>query len=107
MKFVAVTSCPSGVAHTYMAAEAFEKEAQARGIMIKVETQGAIGIENEIEVADLVDVDFVILTKDIAIKGRERFNGIPTANVNIGDAIKNTNIVFDKIIAALAKNNKQ
>jgi fructose-specific PTS system IIB-like component len=106
MKFVAVTSCPSGVAHTYMAAEAFEKEAGARGIKIKVETQGSIGVENEIQAEDLVGVDFVILTKDVAIKGRERFSGIPTANVNIGDAIKNTSTLFDKIMEALAKKKK-
>ena len=107
MKFVAVTSCPSGVAHTYMAAEALEKEARERGIAIKVETQGAIGIENEIQATDLVGVDFVILTKDVGIKGRERFSGMPTANVNIGDAIKNTNLLFDKIMAALAKKNNK
>ena len=45
MKFLAVTACPSGVAHTYMAAEAIEKACRERGIEVKVETQGSIGIE--------------------------------------------------------------
>ena len=48
MKILAVTACPSGVAHTYMAAEAIERAAKAKGIEIKVETQGSIGIENRI-----------------------------------------------------------
>jgi fructose-specific PTS system IIB-like component len=53
MNILAVTSCPSGVAHTYMAAEALEREAKARGIKIKVETQGSIGIENQITMDDV------------------------------------------------------
>ena len=48
MKIVAVTACPTGIAHTYMAAEMLEKTAKAAGHTIRVETQGAMGIENEI-----------------------------------------------------------
>lgn len=103
MHILAVTSCPTGVAHTYMAAEAIEREAQERGFSVKVETQGSVGIENMITSEDIRQADFVILTKDIAIKGRERFNGVPTANVSLGDAIKKTSLIFDKIVAAAAK----
>ncbi len=103
MKIVAVTSCPTGVAHTYMAAEAIEREAKERGFSVKVETQGSVGVENEITAADVACADFAILTKDVSIKGRERFVGIPTANVNLGDAIKRTALIFDKIVAASAK----
>ena len=53
MKIVAVTACPTGIAHTYLAAESLEKNAKARGIEIKVETQGAIGIENKITLEDI------------------------------------------------------
>ena len=53
MKILAVTSCPSGVAHTYMAAAAIKKAAIARGHEIKVETQGSIGIENEINMDEV------------------------------------------------------
>ena len=49
MKIVAVTACPTGIAHTYMAAEQLEKTARKLGHAIKVETQGAMGIENELE----------------------------------------------------------
>lgn len=101
MKILAVTACPTGIAHTYLAAAALEKEAKARGFEIKVETQGSIGVENEITKSDLAGVDVVILTKDMAIKGKERFNGLPVVNVGIGDAIKKTPILLDKIIEKL------
>ena len=68
MKLLAVTSCPSGVAHTYMAAEAIEKAAKEKGWEIKVETQGSYGLENRITLEDVTSADFVLLTKDIAIK---------------------------------------
>ena len=57
MKIVAVTACPSGVAHTYMAAEALKKAGEKLGVEIKVETQGGIGIENVITEADLANTD--------------------------------------------------
>ncbi|VDR28398.1 Fructose-like phosphotransferase enzyme IIB component 1 [Raoultella terrigena] len=50
---IAVTACPSGVAHTYMAAESLEGAAKAKGWQIKVETQGSIGIENELTAEDV------------------------------------------------------
>ncbi|HHC4719044.1 TPA: PTS fructose-like transporter subunit IIB [Escherichia albertii] len=77
-KIIAVTACPSGVAHTYMAAEALESAAKAKGWEVKVETQGSIGLENELTTEDVASADMVILTKDIGIKfeelsGAERF----------------------------------
>lgn len=75
MKIVAVTACPSGVAHTYMAAEALKKAGEKLGVEIKVETQGGIGIENVITEADLANTDYVVLTKEVAIKNEERFKG--------------------------------
>lgn len=106
MKILAVTSCPSGVAHTYMAAEALEKAAKARGHEIKVETQGSIGIENEIKKEDIAGTDVVILTKDMAIKNKERFEGIPVVNVAIGDVIKKTVPMLEKIEAHIASKQK-
>lgn len=97
MKILAVTSCPTGIAHTYMAAEALEKEAKSRGYEVKVETQGSIGIENKITEKDLKGTDVVIITKDMGIKGKERFKGIPIVNVAIGDAIKKAGPLLDMI----------
>lgn len=103
MKILAVTACPTGIAHTYMAAAALEKEAKARGYEIKVETQGSIGIENEITLKDLEGADVVILTKDMGIKGRDRFKKILIVNVAIGDVIKKTGSLMDKIVEQLNK----
>lgn len=99
MKILAVTACPSGVAHTYMAAEALERAAKAKGIEIKVETQGSIGVENKITVNDLKGVDVVILTKDMGIKEVERFNGLPIVKVAISDAVKKADQILDKVQA--------
>lgn len=99
MKFLAVTACPSGVAHTYMAAESLERAAKKKGIEIKVETQGSIGIENRITMDDVKDADAVILTKDIGIKEAERFEGIPVVKVGIGDAVKKADQIIEKVEA--------
>lgn len=99
MKILAVTACPSGVAHTYMAAEALEKAAKAKGIEIKVETQGQIGIENRITSEDIKGADIVILTKDMGIKEVERFKGIATVKVGISDVVKKADQLIDKVVA--------
>lgn len=97
MKVVAVTSCPSGVAHTYMAAEALEKAAKEAGIEIKVETQGSIGIENELTKEDVAEADIVIITKDMGIKNMDRFKDSTIVKIGIGDAIKKANPLMKKI----------
>jgi fructose-specific phosphotransferase system IIB component len=60
MKIIAVTACPTGIAHTYMAAEMLEKKARELGHEIKVETQGSMGIENELTPADVQGADVVV-----------------------------------------------
>nr|WP_241908595.1 fructose PTS transporter subunit IIB [Enterovibrio norvegicus] len=75
MNIVAITACPSGVAHTYMAAESLEQAAIARGLTIKVETQGALGAENEITLDDVKNANVVIVTTDIELAGMSRFDG--------------------------------
>ena len=73
MKVVAVTACQTGVAHTYMAQEAIEKECKKRGYEVQVETQGSMGIENELEQDVIDEADVVILAIAIGIDGEERF----------------------------------
>lgn len=70
---VAVTACVSGVAHTYMAAERLEKLCQQEKWTVKIETQGALGIENELTLADIEQADVVLLIADIELAGAERF----------------------------------
>lgn len=106
MKVVACTSCPSGVAHTYMAAEAIEKAFKAAGHKVKVETQGSIGVENKLTEQEIKEADFVILTKNVTIKGEERFKGKSIVRVTAGDAIKKSDAMVKKLEKHLAQSGK-
>jgi fructose-specific phosphotransferase system IIB component len=97
MKIVAVTACPTGIAHTYMAAEQLEKTAKTLGHQIKVETQGAMGIENELTASEIQQADFVIFAVDIAVEQPERFNGRKQVTVPVQEAIKNPKGIFEKL----------
>jgi fructose-specific phosphotransferase system IIB component len=99
MKIVAVTACPTGIAHTYMAAEQLEKTAKSLGHSIKVETQGAMGIENELSSKDIRDADVAIFAVDIEVERRERFDGKRIVEVAVKDAIRNPKALFEKITA--------
>ncbi|WP_347230850.1 PTS fructose-like transporter subunit IIB [Enterovibrio norvegicus] len=103
MKLIGVTSCPSGVAHTYMAAEALETAARANGWDVKIETQGAIGVENELSAEDVASADVVILTKDIAIKREERFAGKKIVRVTVTQAAKQAPDIISKLESMLAQ----
>ena len=98
MNLVAVTACPTGIAHTYMAAEKLEKAGKALGHHIKVETQGAMGIENELTDADIRAADCVIFAVDIAVEQRERFDGKKIITVPVKDAIKDPNAVLARAL---------
>ena len=88
MNIIAITACPTGIAHTYMAAEQLEKTAKALGHKIKVETQGAMGIENELTAADIQAADLIIFAVDIEVEQRERFDGRKVIEVPVKQAIK-------------------
>lgn len=66
MKLVAITNCPTGIAHTYMAAEALEKAAKELGVSIKVETQGSVGVENELTAKDIQEAHAVLIASGVA-----------------------------------------
>lgn len=97
MKIVAVTACPTGIAHTYMAAEQLEKTAKSLGHQIKVETQGAMGIENELGDNDIRQAQIAIFAVDIEIEKRERFDKVKFIQVPVQDAIKDPLGVFRRI----------
>jgi len=97
MKIVAITACPTGIAHTYMAAARLEKTAKDLEHEIKVETQGALGIENALSADDIRQAQVAIFAVDINVEGRERFKGMKVIEVPLQDAIKNARAVFDKI----------
>lgn len=97
MRIVALTACPTGIAHTYMAAEQLDKTAKALGHQIKVETQGAMGIENELSENDIRQAEVAIFAADIEVEKQERFHKIKILRVSVQEAIKNPGGVFAKL----------
>lgn len=97
MRIVAITACPTGIAHTYMAAEQLEKTAKKLGHAIKVETQGAMGIENELTEADVRGAEVAIIAADIALERPERFDRIRKLEVPVQLAIKDPEAVFGRL----------
>lgn len=97
MKFVGVTACPAGVAHTYMAAKALIKEAEARGHEMTIEKQGSLGIEDELSRGDIRKADAVVLAIAVAIEDPDRFDGKPVYEVEIGKALKHPQDVIDQL----------
>ncbi|HIF6101220.1 fructose-specific PTS transporter subunit EIIC [Vibrio parahaemolyticus] len=86
---VAVTCCPSGVAHTFMAAKALEKAGAAAGLKIKVETQGQNGIQNRITDLDVANAKLVILAHDIQVKDAHRFAKANIVECSTKEAMRN------------------
>ena len=101
MKIVAVAACTLGVAHTYMAKTAIEQECIKRGHEVKVETQGAVGIENELSVEEIRKADAVLLAISVAIEGAERFENKfdqgKVLQIDPASVIKSSAKIIDKI----------
>ena len=96
MKIVAVSACPLGLMHTYMAAERLEEAAKKRDIEVKVETHGAIGIEHRLTIEDIASSDYVILMTDISIN-EKRFGGKDIISVSTAYAISHIEEILDRI----------
>jgi len=95
VRLVAVTSCPTGIAHTYMAAESLEQSARAAGHDIVVETQGAIAWE-PLSPETIAAADAVIIAADVQIRDRERFTGKPVVTVGVRRAITDAPGLLDQ-----------
>lgn len=74
VKILAVTSCPTGIAHTYMAAEGIEKAAKAKGCFVKIETRGSGGAKNVLTAQEIADADCIIVAADAQVP-MDRFDG--------------------------------
>jgi PTS system fructose-specific IIC component len=98
MKIVAVTACPTGVAHTLMAAEALKKTAAVMGHDLRVETQGSAGARDLLSEAEIASADAVILASDIYVDV-VRFAGKPIHAVRTSDAIRHTKQVIEAAVA--------
>ena len=94
-RIVAVTACPTGVAHTFMAAEAIEEEAKKRGWWCKVETRGSVGVGNELTPEEVASADIVIAACDIDVD-LSKFAGKKLYRTKTGPALKKTAQEFDK-----------
>lgn len=96
MKIVGVAACTVGIAHTYIAQEKLENAAKNVGYEISIETQGTIGIENELTQKQIEEADIVILAIDVKISGRERFDGKKIIQVPTEIAVKSPNKLIEK-----------
>ncbi|MEH7895121.1 PTS fructose transporter subunit IIABC [Bacillus thuringiensis] len=98
MKLLAVTSCPNGIAHTYMAAENLQKTADKLGVQMKIETQGGIGVENELTEQDIREADGIIIAADRVVN-KDRFVGKKLLVVGVQDGIRKPGELIQKIIS--------
>ena len=96
MKIVAVTACPTGIAHTYMSQEAIERECKKRGHQIKVETQGSMGTENKLSQEEIDAADVVILAIGIGIDGDEKRDNGKVIEANPSLVIKDPGKFVDQ-----------
>ncbi|MCI4656995.1 PTS fructose transporter subunit IIABC [Cryobacterium zhongshanensis] len=99
-RLVAVTACPTGIAHTYMAAEALSAAAEAAGVEMQVETQGSAGL-TMLDPAIIAAADAVIFAVDVDVRGRERFAGKPVIQVPVKRGIDEpAKLIADAIAAS-------
>ena len=99
MKIVAVTSCPTGIAHTYMAAEAMEEICGKKCIDIKVEMQGMLGPENILLESEIEEADVIILANATSIINAAKFEKFPDKTISISPKkiMLNPQIVIDAL----------
>lgn len=97
MKLLAITSCPNGIAHTYMAAENLQKAADRMGVSIKVETQGGIGVENKLTEEEIREADAIIIAADRSVN-KDRFIGKKLLSVGVQDGIRKPEELIQKAL---------
>lgn len=102
MKILAITSCPNGIAHTYMAQEKLEQAAKKMGVDIKVETQGGVGAENVLTAKEIREADGIIIAADRQVD-LSRFNGKRLINENVREGIHHPETLIQRIIDQDAK----
>ncbi|RUT33573.1 PTS mannose transporter subunit IIABC [Paenibacillus zeisoli] len=98
MKILAITSCPNGIAHTYMAAENLQRAAAKLGIEMKVETQGSIGVENELTEQDIREADGIIIAADKTVV-KDRFVGKKLLEVGVQEGIRHPEELIQRVIS--------
>lgn len=102
LNVLAITACISGVAHTYMAAERLAKLAKQENWTIKIETQGALGIDNIITSNDIQAADLVIIISNVNIKNRDRFDSSRCIEMDISHFLLDSSDLLN-IVRRIAK----
>ena len=97
---VGVSSCPTGIAHTYMAAEALEQAGKERGVTVSIEGQGS-GKIDWLDPALIKRADAVVFAHDLPVKGRDRFAGKPMVDVGVKAAVNDAGALVDQALAAM------
>ena len=97
-KILAVTACPTGIAHTYMAAEALVKAGEAKGITVKVETNGSGGVKNALTKQEIEECDGIIVAADKNVE-TARFDGKPVLKTSVSNGINKPEELIDKILS--------
>jgi len=97
-KILAVTACPTGIAHTFMAAEALQKAAKEKQVDCKIETRGAVGIENELTEQEIAEAHAIIIAAATDVN-EQRFAGKPVVKASLADAIKDAGRLIDEAMA--------
>lgn len=98
MKLLAVTSCPTGIAHTYMAAEGIEKAAKAKNIAVKIETRGSAGAKNTLTAQEIKEADCIIVAADAKVP-MERFDGKKVIECQVSDGISKAGELIDRAVS--------
>lgn len=98
VKILAVTGCPTGIAHTYMAAEGIEKAAKAKGCFVKVETRGSGGAKNVLTAKEIEEADGIIVAADTQVP-MDRFNGKKVIVCQVSDGISKADQLVDRVIS--------
>lgn len=99
MKIIAVTSCPIGMAHTYMAGAALKKAAKRKNVEIRVETQGSMGIRDKITKKEIEEADVFIDAADVAMLEPKRFKEVLTYKTTTSKIIKKSDKVLEEAMA--------
>ncbi|MBM7554269.1 PTS 2-O-a-mannosyl-D-glycerate transporter subunit IIABC [Thalassobacillus pellis] len=97
-KMLAVTACPAGIAHTYMAAEALIRAGQELNVEVTVEKQGANGIEDRHSKKAIAQADAVIFAADVAVKDPDRFSNLPRVTTTVASPLKNARKIIEEAI---------
>lgn len=105
MRIVGITACIAGIAHTYIAKEKLIRAAKELGHWIKIESQGTIGVEDQLTADEIAQADVVIIAADIGVSGKDRFKNKRVLEIPISIVMKSPKALIQKIEKKLAEKN--